>query len=108
MLQYLPILLLMVVLGGCDLLAPGGTGGPADPGRRDYTWTVDTLASPPGGWVHEIWGSSPKDVWVVMGTGMETLWHYDGNEWTPWPERIAPSIYSLYGFGSDEIWIGGA
>lgn len=34
-------------------------------GRRDYTWTVDTLTNRPNGFIMGIWGASPNDVWAA-------------------------------------------
>ena len=33
------------------------------PGRRDYTWTFDTLHLQQG-YLQSIWGSSPTDIWA--------------------------------------------
>jgi hypothetical protein len=81
-------------------------------GRRDYTWTVDTLnfhsssCLPVG-----IWGNSPNDVWLIAIAGNidETIWHYDGQQWSP---QVLPSEnyitpYSICGFASNDIWISG-
>ena len=97
-------LLLIISLLGCGLL--GSDPKEPEPGRRDYIWEVDTLFSPPGGFVYDIWGSSPNDVWAVLGTGVNNLWHYDGNEWRVWPKRVAASFYSLYGLAQDDVWMG--
>ncbi|MEX0685661.1 MAG: hypothetical protein WD267_11935 [Balneolales bacterium] len=99
---WLPALLLGV-LTSCNL-ADGGYA--TEPGTREYTWSVDTLYSPPGGWVYNMWGSSPNDVWAVVNTGMTTLWHYNGEEWSGYPERVAPALYSIYGFARDDVWAG--
>ena len=44
------------------------------PGRRDYTWTVDTLTVPNGDlfYLFSLWGSSPTDIWAV-GSGSTRL-----------------------------------
>ncbi|PIQ09122.1 MAG: hypothetical protein COW71_08215 [Ignavibacteriales bacterium CG18_big_fil_WC_8_21_14_2_50_31_20] len=78
------------------------------PGRRDYTWTADTLSSPM--WHGScIWGSSASDVWVVGGDGSSTdrIWHYDGKKW----EHNTTPIYAgdcVFGFGENDVWIGGS
>ena len=43
------------------------------PGRRDYTWTFDTLHLQQG-YLETIWGSSPTDIWAG---GYDDLFHYD-------------------------------
>ena len=83
---------------------------PLPPGRRDYTWTVDTLANEPGGFIYDIWGASPNDVWAGSPTGVHVLWHFDGTKWSPWPhaQQISPGfdIQCLYGFARDDVWGG--
>jgi hypothetical protein len=79
------------------------------PGRRDYLWTRDTLRADEFGFqfLISIWGSSPKDVWVVgdAATYVNKVWHYDGIKWKNYlldqfatPERI-------HGISSSEIWM---
>ena len=50
-----------------------------EPGRRDYTWTVDTLNIPFTS-LTRIWGSSPMDVWAIGpgGDADKTIYHFDG------------------------------
>ena len=79
---------------------------PIPPGRRDYTWTVDSVYSAPGGWMNAIWGASANDVWICSAGGYDRLWHFDGSEWKPWSKHIPSSLESLYGFASDNIWMG--
>jgi hypothetical protein len=76
------------------------------PGRRDYVWTVDTLDAPYDTY-YRMWGSSPTDVWCVSsGDWEKSIAHFDGNKWTLFgvPGLIVP--YSIYGFSSDNIFIG--
>lgn len=77
------------------------------PGRRDYTWTVDTLQI----FAKELtkmWGSSPTDVWAVGagGDGRDDLWHYDGKEWTS-AGVYTTNPWCIHGFSKDNIWIAG-
>jgi hypothetical protein len=79
-------------------------------GRRDYTWTVDTLnVHSAFFWPQGIWGSSPNDVWLINRGGDDNIWHYDGQQWSPYPvsgeSYITPS--SIYGFASNDIWVCG-
>ena len=78
------------------------------PGRRDYTWEVDTLKA----WntyLLKMWGSSPTDIWAV-GHGCcleENIWHYDGTKWTTDGVWRGISPWCIYGFSENDIWIGG-
>jgi len=79
------------------------------PGRRDYTWTVDTLKTF-NTHLEKMWGSSPTDIWAV-GNGSsseQTIWHYNGNNWTT--DGISRGInpWCIYGFAQNDVWIGGA
>ncbi|HEX2926551.1 MAG TPA: hypothetical protein VHP38_09900 [Ruminiclostridium sp.] len=76
-----------------------------NPGRRDYTWTVDTLDMPVNQ-IHSIWGSSPNDIWACGPAGDESKWfqHYDGEKWTPY--NISYSGNTLFGFSRNDVWMG--
>ena len=80
------------------------------PGRRDYTWKVDTIKIPNNysADLRVIWGSSPSDIWVAgpSFTYKYTMWHYDGNNWTPNAIASPSNPTSIYGFASNDIWIG--
>ena len=77
------------------------------PGRRDYTWTVDTLFIP-FTVLQRIWGSSPTDVWAIGpgGDADKTIYHFDGTEWKNdgISRPLAPT--SIWGSAPDNIWIG--
>ena len=53
-----------------------------EPGRRDYTWELDTLNMPMN-YLGAVWGAVPNDLWAVGagGTSLDRLQHYDGNNW---------------------------
>lgn len=97
---------LLVGMAACGIL---NSDDPPElePGPRNYEWSVDTLYSPPGGFIFDIWGSSPNDVWAVANTGVNNLWHFNGEEWSTWPKRVGTTFYSIYGFSQDDIWMGG-
>lgn len=97
----------LIALAGCDLLRSDDPDKPLTPGRRDYVWKVDTLSSPPGGFVSDMWGSSPDNVWAVLDGGFPRLWHFDGSKWSGWPEFFSSSFHSVYGFASNDVWLGG-
>ncbi|MCU7495444.1 MAG: hypothetical protein HF314_10025 [Ignavibacteria bacterium] len=84
------------------------TGPSSQPGRRDYTWTIDTLHMTLT-FVEAIWGSSPEDVWVCGPGGDPALWlqHYDGKKWTPYTKNITCGGTSLFGFSKNDVWMGG-
>jgi len=81
------------------------------PGSRNYTWTIDTIKTDISDVlvVTNIWGSSPNDIWAVGFADMSSIeiWHYDGKTWqTDSVHRKLASIYAIYGFSSNDIWIG--
>ncbi|MCP5061993.1 MAG: hypothetical protein GY936_05960 [Ignavibacteriae bacterium] len=78
------------------------------PGRRDYTWEVDTL-NIPFTILHKIWGSSPTDVWAIGPGGDldKTIYHYDGEKWNNDGISRKISPISIWGFASDDVWLGG-
>ena len=77
------------------------------PGRRDYTWTVDTL-NIFATYLSKMWGSSPTDVWAVGygGDGRENIWHYDGKKWTT-DSVYTTTTWCVYGFSKDNVWVAG-
>jgi len=78
------------------------------PGRRDYTWTVDTL-NIPFTYLERIWGSSPTDVWAIgPGGGLDkTIFHFDGEKWNNDGISRMISPISIWGFGQNDVWLGG-
>ncbi|MGD8781632.1 MAG: hypothetical protein PVH88_22030, partial [Ignavibacteria bacterium] len=79
-----------------------------EPGRRDYTWTVDTL-NIPYTTLHRIWGSAPDDVWVVGPGGDldKTIYHFNGSEWENDGVSRIISPLSVWGFSKSDVWLGG-
>lgn len=84
------------------------TDAESEPGRRDYTWTVDTLNS--FNLIYRLWGSSPTDVWAIntIGNPSETIFHFDGNGWSTDGVFRLLSPYSIWGFARDNVYIGGS
>jgi hypothetical protein len=92
---------------------PSGT----KPGKRDYVWTVDTIAYP-GSFqttMRDIWASSPTDVYIVGHNdqpGPGTMFRYDGTRWSTTRFHAAEgggvagpvSLSSIYGFGPNDIY----
>jgi len=78
------------------------------PGRRDYTWTADTIKTVDALSLDRIYGITPTDVWAtgVSSWTATTIWHYDGNRWgcDSISRNISP--WAVIGFSSNEVWIG--
>ena len=109
---YLAILLFFCSLffllnfSSCD---DGPTEPNVEPGRRDYTWEVDTLAVE-NAHLYKLWGSSPTDVWAT-GSGSwldKTIWHYDGVNWSTDGKSRIINPHALWGFTHNEVYIGGS
>jgi len=83
--------------------------GPEQPGKRNYTWTVDTLSNPFDP-LFRLWGSSPTDVWSINISGNVTgeIFHFDGKKWSSDAVPGMDSPHSIYGFASNNLWIGAA
>ena len=82
---------------------------PIAPGRRDYTWTVDTLNSP-FNYFFGLWGSKHDDVWAVGSGGSSTdrLWHFDGIKWSLYnKEPIFCTGNALWGSTKNNVWMVG-
>lgn len=78
------------------------------PGRRDYVWTVDTLAIPFMSF-GRIWGSDTYDLWIVGPGGDldKTIYHFDGVSWKQFGKSRPFSPLSVWGFGKNNVWFGG-
>ena len=102
-------LFLLVPLG--NLLTACNTTEPTDelkPGRRDYTWTVDTLngLNNPR---FRMWGSSPTDIWATTESNWEnSISHFNGYTWSSYgiPGLATPN--AIYGFSNTEVYVGEA
>jgi len=114
------IFIVAALFSGCKKANVVDTKPIKDP--RTYTWTADTLWFP-GSYqtlMTRIWGSSPKDVYVVGHCSSDNngvMWHFDGNKW----ENVLLStgihaddwgaiggLYSIYGFSSTDIYAAGS
>ncbi len=98
------ISLTLLSLSTCDENPVNGDN--VKPGRRDYTWTVDTLDglnSPR----FRMWGSSPSDVWATTSSNWNvSISHFNGSRWTSngVPGIIQPN--AIYGFSITDIFLG--
>lgn len=102
-------LLLLIFNLSCNTTEPEDI----KPGRRDYIWTVDTLKPPESHqydafYITNLWGSSPNDMWATCAGVSPSilLWHYDGSKWSLFPQQLGRDLRSIYGFASNDIWIG--
>jgi hypothetical protein len=96
----------LLLLNNCDSTEPVDE---LKPGRRDYTWTVDTLYSP-NNEIRRTWASSENDAWAVGPGGItayDGLWHFDGSEWQPYPQALSISPECIFGFAQNDVWMGG-
>jgi hypothetical protein len=77
-------------------------------GRRDYTWTVDTLIIP-NSFVYRMWGNDLNNVWAIAGAGDfdKTIYHYDGKSWKTDGIHRSLDPSSIFGSSANNIWIGG-
>lgn len=94
----------LLALGTCDENPVNGDN--VKPGRRDYTWTVDTLDglnSPR----FRMWGSSPADIWAITHSAWEvSISHFNGSVWTSHGVTGLINPFSIYGFSNNNIFIG--
>jgi hypothetical protein len=96
----------LIFLLSCDD-SPNGPEEPP-PGRRDYTWKVDTLDILFNN-LFELWGSSPEAVWAI-GAGGEAknyVWYYNGTTWESYNRFVGAVPIGIDGFAQDDVWIGG-
>jgi len=102
---------ILIITNSCK---DNGTGPEKlEPGRRDYTWTIDTLKFPTGEFatLYSIWGTDPNNIWA-SGSGSSNqyrLWHYSNGNWNN--IEIGFSILEatkLFGFNNSNIWLGTA
>jgi len=79
------------------------------PGRRDYTWTVDTLKPAEGRSLpSRMWGANANDVWAVGLAYLNAycIWHFDGQSWTNYTPDKYIDPRGIWGTASNNIWIG--
>jgi len=83
------------------------------PGRRDYTWTIDTLYS--GSiqtYMVSMWGSSSEDVWICGydADNSKCIYHFNGTQWyiftTP-ATNFIKKLYAVEGSNANNIFFVG-
>lgn len=79
------------------------------PGRRDYTWTEDTIKTSEEVILTRIWGNTPTDIWAIgISSSIYTsVWHYNGISWTCDSSGII-NPWSIIGFSGNEVWLNNA
>ncbi|MBL1212250.1 MAG: hypothetical protein HND52_02730 [Ignavibacteriae bacterium] len=107
--KLLTTLFLTITIFGCSCDSTEPPIVEEQPGRRDYTWTVDTL-NYPYNTIYRIWGSSPDDVWATSPGGDldKTIFHFDGVSWKTDSTVRSFSPNSVFGFAPDNVWMGGS
>ena len=100
----------------CKKPTPPDIDDTPKPGKRDYTWTIDTLAYP-GSFqtlMRDIWASSPTNVYVVGHNdqgGQGTMFRFDGNKWRAVDLGSiiigGITLSAIYGFGPNDIYVVG-
>jgi hypothetical protein len=107
--QY-SLFILLAILAFTNTDCKNNPVSPPDntPGRRDYTWTVDTLKANPGDlfYMSSLWGSSPTDIWAVGSADASDLsiWHYDGINWTQNNSILSSNLQCIFGFAQNNVW----
>jgi hypothetical protein len=86
---------------------------------REYTWTVQEISRPPNSSfpfqviATDVWGSSPRDVYVTFVSGATRsykLFHFDGLQWSEvelgqfGSSQVSFDLHSVAGFGSSDVW----
>ncbi len=83
------------------------------PGRRDYTWKVDTLANiAPSNSYTELWGYDAQHIWVAGDSWDldKNILEFDGTNWRALPlptQPPAPAPWALWGTDANNIWAAG-
>lgn len=93
----------MLSLSTCDENPVNGDN--LKPGRRDYTWTVDTLFMPFNSFT-DITGTSPTDVWACGPGGDldKTFYHFDGQKWNCDFISRPISPFSIFSSAINSVW----
>jgi len=102
---FLFFISLFIISISCDSTEPTYE---LKPGRRDYIWTVDTLAglNNPR---FRMWGSSPTDIWAVTESNWEnSISHFDGSRWISYGISGLATPFTIYGFSNTDVYVGEA
>jgi hypothetical protein len=100
------LIILFVSLYSCS---DSGTnpGNDSQPGRRDYTWSEDTLKLNDNILtVHNIWGKTPDDIWAggTCTSSRFTLWHWNGEKWKTDSTYRHWDVSAIHGLTTHAVW----
>lgn len=101
---------LMLLFISCKDSAPAPST--TTPGKRDYTWTRDTLFYLGNAQtaMQSIYASSTKNVYVVGHCEVSAgrMWHYDGTGWgTVNVSSVRGYLNAIAGNAANDIWVVG-
>jgi hypothetical protein len=96
----------LIVIAFQSCKSPTGPVNNSYPGRRDYTWTVDTILT--DSFVGRMWGDSPDNIWVTVSGSVsgKNIFRFDGNTWNYVTNHIFQPN-AVFGFGKNKILVGG-
>ena len=103
LLYSLSLILTFISFTSCNTTEPDDE---LKPGRRDYTWTVDTL---PGlnNPRFRMWGNSPTDIWATtMSSWENSISHFNGTSWQSYGISDLTNAHAIFGFSGSEVFIG--
>lgn len=74
------------------------------PGRRDYTWAVDTIKNPV---LHfsNIWGNTPDNIWITGSLSSDAVYRFNGSKWILDNRTYIAAPEAVWGIGN-RLWIG--
>jgi hypothetical protein len=100
----------------CALFIMGCKSEPVEPSPpkhpREYSWTVDTLASPGSlqTLMRYLWASSSNNIYICgyNDQGSGKMYHFDGTRWNPVePALQVNDLKGIYGFSPSQIFVVG-
>lgn len=93
------LLLAFISFNSCNTTEPDEL----KPGRRDYTWTVDTINTYA---YYRMWGSSPTDLWATGSADWEnSIANFDGYQWHTYGVNGIVNPYGLFGFDKNNLFV---
>lgn len=106
---YICCAITLLLIEGCKESISESVKVPS--GRRDYTWTIDTVKFPPNETASfgRISGSAPNDIWAVCTNTTDLrydVWHYDGKSWQPYTLPKIVDAEGILSLSQKDVWIG--
>lgn len=98
------VIVATLIINSCKENPIGPDDSNAIPGKRNYTWVVDTIDNPFLDF-YTIWGNSITSIWTAGMLMSDALYRYDGEKW-----RLDTRVYisdplALWG-NENDVWIG--